>query len=238
MNFCATPASSGCCRQKKNWRAGWLAGLFALSGVMASAQDAPAQVEVSSHDCRPDNVFAYPAKLSLDLRRVAVLPLAAETASGDLSEGCTALGPVLLEQLVKTKKFETVAVDAAVLRQATGQASWTGTETLPPDFLPFLHREYGCDAVLFVELTAYRAYAPLAVGWRFKLVDVRSGQIVWAADELFDAAEPAVYHASQRFSGQRLKWPFGHEENWLAANSPRQFGRYSATVLLGTLPER
>jgi hypothetical protein len=35
--------------------------------------------------------------------------------------------------------------------------------------------------VPFAELTAYRAHAPLAVGWRLKLVDACSGQIVWAA---------------------------------------------------------
>ena len=137
--------------------------------------------------------------LSLNLQRVAVLPLAAENAGSDLPEGCETLTPVLWEQLVKTKKFEVVAVDAAKLRSRTGQVNWTGAENLPPDFFAFLRREYGCDGVLFAELTAYRAYAPLAVGWRLKLVDARTGQIVWSADELFDAARPGVSRAAQQF---------------------------------------
>lgn len=176
--------------------------------------------------------------MSLNLQRVAVLPIASETTGSDLPEGCETLTPVLWEQLVKTRKFEVVAVAAAKLRSRTGQAHWTGTENLPPDFFAFLRREYGCDAVLFTELTAYRAYAPLAVGWRLKLVDARSGQILWSADELFDAARPSVSHAAQRFEQKKSLVPFYYQENWVAINSPRRFGSYSAAALLETLPER
>ena len=220
------------------WRVNWLTGVFAMSGMLAGCQAAPPHADSFRRGERPVNVFAYPAKLSLDLRRVAVLPLAAETGGRDLPEGCAALAPVLWEQLVKARKFEVVTVEAANLRRSSGQTAWTGLEVLPPDFLASLRREYACDGVLFAELTAYRAYAPLAVGWRLKLVDVRSGQILWAADELFDAAQPAVYRAAQRYAGPRSLWPFGREENWVAANSPRQFGRYAAAAVLDTLPER
>jgi hypothetical protein len=183
-------------------------------------------------------VFVYRSKLSLNLQRVAVLPMAAETSDRELPDGCAALSPVLWEQLLKTKKFELVAVDPVRLRRGTGQAYWTGTEALPADFLAFLRREYGCDAVLFAELTTYRAYAPMAVGWRLKLVDARSGQILWAADELFDAARPSVAIAAQRFAEPALTLPFVYEGSWLAVNSPSQFGRYSAAALLNTLPAR
>jgi hypothetical protein len=239
MNFSASSGRGGERRRlEKKWRAGWWAGLFALGGILAAAQAAPPKADALGRDYRPDNVFAYPAKLSLDLRRIAVLPLAAEASGNDLAEGCTALTPAVWEQLVKAKRFELVAVDNAGMRRATGKVGWTGAEMLPPDFLGFLRREYACDGVLFVELTSYRAYAPLAVGWRFKLVDARSGQIVWAADELFDAAIPAVSHAAQQFAEPRFFWPFGREENWLAVNSPRQFGRYAAAAVLDRLPER
>ena len=38
----------------------------------------------------------------------------------------------------------------------------TGVENLPPDFFAFFRREYGCDGVLFAELTTYRGDAPMA----------------------------------------------------------------------------
>jgi hypothetical protein len=238
MNSSASSGSGKIRWQKKMWRAGRWAGLFAFSGVLAGCQSAPLQVSIFRRDYRPDNVFTYPPKLALNVQRVAVLPLAAETAGQGLPEGCDALSPVLWEQLVKTKKFEVVAVDAGKLRSRTGRANWTGGEALPADFLAFLRREYGCDAVLFTELTAYRAYAPLAVGWRLKLVDAGSGQIIWSADELFDAAHPGVGRAAQRFESHWPVLPFVYPANWVAINSPRQFGAYSAAALLGTLPER
>jgi hypothetical protein len=145
---------------------------------------------------------------------------------------------VLHDQLIKSKKFEVVALDATALRRVTGRSSWSGEETLPADFFAILRREYACDAVLFGEVTVYHAYAPLAVGWRLKLVDARSGQIIWAADELFDSAQPAVFHAAQHFAESRPFWAFFRGDNWFAINSPYQFGRYSAAALLDTLPER
>lgn len=224
--------------RKKWWRTFWPIGLITLSTALCGCQSAPLSLSLLQRSYRPDNVFVYPPKLSMNLQRVAVLPLAAETAANNLPEGCAALTPVLWDQLVKTKRFEVVTVDPARLQGGTGQANWIGFENLPPDFLAFLRREYGCDAVLFAELTAYRAYAPLAVGWRLKLVDARSGQIIWSADEVFDAARPDVAAGVQRFTNHGLTLPFGREESWVAINSPSQFGRYSAATLLDTLPVR
>ena len=238
MNFSAS-AGRGLFRHRpKNWRVGRWTGFFALCGVLSSCQTTPLHPTVFRRDFRPDNVFVYPPRLSLDFRRVAVLPLAAAADTGDLPAGCAALTPGLWEQLVKTKRFEAVAVDADKLRRNTGRAAWTGREILPADFLPFLRREYDCDGVLFVELTTYRAYAPLAVGWRFKLVDARSGQVLWSADELFDAALPAVERAAQHFEKEFPVLLQFAGQDWAMVNSPRRFGRYSAAALLDTLPER
>ncbi len=218
--------------------AGRLIGLFALGGALASCETTPLHTTIFQRDFRPDNVFVYPPKLSLDFQRVAVLPLTAANANGDLADGCEALTPVLWEQLVKSKRFEVVTVPAERLRSRTGQAAWTGNEVLPADFLAFLRREYGCDGVLFAELTAFHAYAPLAVGWRFKLVDARTGQIIWAADELFDAARPTIATAACHFEKRQDSASVANDGSWVVLNSPRRFGRYSAAALLETLPDR
>jgi hypothetical protein len=239
MNSSANSASHAEGWRKRRWRAGWSVGLIALCGSFVGCQTPPQNISLLQHEYRPDNTYAYPPKLPLELQRVAMLPLATESTDGDLPEGCEALTPVLWEQLVKTKKFEVVAVDAEKLRSRTGRAAWTGTENLPPDFFAFLRREYGCDAVFFAELTTYHAYAPLAIGWRLKLADTRTGQIIWAADELFDARRPAMAKAASAFEHPRSFFELlGDEKNWVALNSPRQFGRYSAAALLETLPER
>jgi len=220
------------------WYAGRLVGILALGGALSGGQAALLHTSIFQRDFKPDNVFVYPPKLSLDFQRVAVLPLATLSPRSDLADGCEALAPVLWDQLVKTHRFEVVSVSAEKLRSRTGQAAWTGTEVLPPDFLAFLRREYGCDGVLFAELTAYNAYAPLAVGWRFKLVDARTGQIIWAADELFDAARPTIARSACHFEKRQAADALPAESGWAVLNSPRRFGGYSAAALLDTLPDR
>ena len=238
MYFSADSGHGSPRRRPQVWRLVRFTGFTAICGVLVSCQTTPLQTTVFRRDFSPDNVFVYPKKLTLDFRRVAVLPIAAASATGDLPAGCEALAPVLLEQIGKTKKFEAVPVNGNNLRARTGQSAWTGREVLPPDFFAYLRREYDCDGVLFVELTAYRAYAPLAVGWRFKLVDARTQQIIWAADEMFDATQPSVQRAAVKFEQEKPVLPLVAENNWVALNSPRRFGRYSAAALLETLPER
>lgn len=219
-------------------RLSWLAAVWTFSGGLVSAQTNIFFSSLRPQEFQPDNIFAAPAKLSAKILRVAVLPLAAENNVGDLPEGCAALTPVVWEQAVKSKRFEAVAVNADKLRAATGRAAWTGMEVLPADFYDSLRREYGCDAVLFGEVTAFRAYAPLAVGWRFKLVDLHTGRIIWAADEIFDAADKKVARAAQRFAHPKPRIPFMESDDWAVLNSPLRFGSYSAAALLETLPER
>ncbi|HEV2693988.1 MAG TPA: hypothetical protein VG347_13925 [Verrucomicrobiae bacterium] len=238
MNFRASPAGDIVRRREKSWRVVGSACLIALGAVVAGCQTAPLHTTVFRRDFRPDNVFVYPNKLSLDFRRVAILPIAPAAGDHDLPEGCEALDPVLWEQIVKTKRFEAIPVDASHLSQRMGRSTWTGREVLPPDFFAYLRREYDCDGVLFAELTTYRAYSPLAVGWRFKLVDVRTGQVIWSADELFDASRPEVQQAADHFEAEKSGIPFLTAKNWAMTTSPRLFGRYSAATLLDTLPER
>jgi len=205
---------------------GWLAWAALSSGVLPAA------------DSRPDNVFARPLVLPPTLQRVAVLPLVAESQDAGLPDGCEALQPVLFAELVRTEKFEVVAVPPEHLRASSGRAAWTGAEELPKGFLDSLQREYGCDAVLFCELTVYHAYAPLAIGWRLKLADVRTHQIIWAADEVFDAGQPKVAHQALQFLANRGPAADKDALRWRLASSPRQFGNYTAAALLSRLPAR
>src|ERR1035441_7903692 len=87
--------------------------------------------------------------------------------------------------------------------------------------------QYGCAPTLIPLIRRFtsppawvnctrRRNTPLAVGWRLKLVDARSGQIIWSVDELFDAARPGVFRAAQRFERPGFVMPFFHDENWVA----------------------
>ncbi len=226
-------------------RCWWLVKTQRRLGVLMVCLLVPVSAEPGACSNPVDNVFSLSSVLPVTLRRVAVLPLATASDSSDRMQGCEALGPILNAELGKTGKFEVVPIAPEDLRGVTGRLSWTGTEQLPADFFDALQRISGCDAVLFSELSQYRAYAPLAVGWRLKLVDVRSHQVLWAADQSFDARQPQVSKELQR--KQPAKWRSifdwnqaqdGIKEAWEMDNSPRKFGEYTVSRVLATLPAR
>lgn len=238
---------------KRNFFRKNLAALAIMAVCAALTEDAV----VFGQDSKPQNVFVASPVLPKDLKRIVLLPLVGGESRVDLNSGCEMLDCILQAELVKTKKFEVTPVGPEMLRSLTGRSGWTGSEILPVDFFASLQRAYGCDAVLFCQLTEFRAYAPLAAGWRMKLVDAHTQKIIWAADEVFDAAEPAVAKSAQQFQKQQqnvqgktrsllktlLKYADREpssalDDQWGILNSPRYFGQYSAEKLLQTLPER
>ncbi len=236
--------SAGNASKLENCHADWI--LSAVRGlVLAAATTLLAGCETSGlksvtlvSPYKPNNIFIAAPQLPGDLKRVAVLPLACGGRRTDLAEGRDALGPVLVAELIKAKKFDVVPVPPGELSRLTGRMDWTGKEVLPAGLLVLLKKEYGCDAVLFCELTEFRAYAPLAVGWRLKLVDVRRNKTIWAGDEHFDAGNPAVIAGARIYQRRGQVVLDDNSGGWLAINSPRRFGQYSLDSLLGTLPVR
>ena len=218
----------------------WLPAFLgaALLPLLAGCASPGSTAVALSRSYRPDNVFGGNGQLPAGIRRVAVLPLVCDPQSTDLTVGRDTLEPVLIAELNKTKKFEVVRVPAEEMERLFGRAEWTGDEVLPANFLEELGKEYGCDAVLFCQLTEYQAYVPLAVGWRMRLVEVEGQRTLWAGDEDFDAGKPSVVAGARSYQ-RREEVQLGDETaDWLAINSPRWFGQYSIACLLGTLPDR
>ncbi len=231
--------------------------LFVACVILAGCAMLSSTTIAFGQDIKSQNVFSASPILPKDLKRVAVLPLTCEKSRADLASGCEILDPILQAELVKTKKFEVVSAGSEMLRSLTGQPGWTGAEVLPTNFFDSLQRTYGCDAVLFCQLTMFHAYEPLAVGWRMKLVDATTKKIIWAADLVFDASDPAVVKGAEQFQKQQQNVhgetesllknlarvadrqpPSVLDDQWMILNSPRCFSQFSAVKLLQTLPER
>jgi hypothetical protein len=184
------------------------------------------------------NVFRASDSLPHGVRRVAVLPMTCDEQHSDLSFGRDALDTVLRSELVKTRKFEVVVVTPEALRARTGRTSWSNEDVLPEGFLQWLRETYGCDAVLFSRLTTFRAYPPLAVGWRLQLVDVRGRETLWASDEVFDAGQPGVMTGALKYQSRELQAVGNQVNEFAMAKSPRRFGQYAVAELLATMPAR
>ncbi|HTR42763.1 MAG TPA: hypothetical protein VMH87_14215 [Pseudomonadales bacterium] len=234
--------------------------LFLTSCIVASFAFCGREVFADNTGLPTANVYVSSKTLPASLKRVLVLPLACENSDvnfNDLSQGCRTLNPVVQSELTKVGRFEVIAITPQQLRTCTGQLSWNGTETLPPDFFSNLRNVYGCDGVLFCDLTTFRPNDPLAVGWRFKLTDAATGKIIWSADEIFDAGNLDVAKDAERFEKSRqphhnfmyntysfLAWCVDTptrsalDDQWKILHSPSFFAEYSLANLLATLPPR
>ena len=219
------------------WVAAVAAILFCTSLVGCMSVGTPSDL-VRGHSYQPQNVFTGPGALPVNIRRVVVLPLVCDENNSILTEGRAELEPILLDELIKTKRFEVVSSDSDFLKNRTTRAEWGSEDVLPPEFFTLLRDNSGCDAVLFSRLTVFRAYPPLAVGWRIRLVDAQTRRTIWSADEVFDGGQPAVENGARRHQLNEERAPGGAPDEWFIQNSPSKFGQYTAARLLATLPPR
>ncbi len=184
----------------------------------------------------PANVHVASSSLPPGIRRVALLPLSVTDTRADPEMVRESLQPVFQGELIKAGRFEVVTVSPSRLQEWTGRPEWLASEELPPDLLTRLGENTGCDAVLFAQITEYRAYRPVAVGFRLQLVDVTQGMVWWAADEVIDSHDPVVANSARRYHLSHAARPRKLTDPDEILTSPRRFARYAAGVLIATCP--
>lgn len=180
--------------------------------------------------------FAGDQALPAGIRRVLVLPI----YGGNLTEpeAIRALDPVLLNALQHQQRFEVVTVSREECALRFGAAEFSSAGALPRGFLEQISHAYAADAVLFVDLTVYQPYRPLAVGFRAKLATVQDVRLVWTFDEIFSAADPAVINSVRRFHLQDRHTTPPVDLSTAALQSPSRFTAYAADTMFATLPPR
>src|SRR5579862_8600658 len=113
---------------------------------------------------RPQNVFVWGSSLPPQVRRVAVLPIDCDQNTSEMADGRDALEPIVRVELAKLRRFELMSISPQQLQASTGLPAWGCADALPNNLFSWLADGCGCDAVLFCRLTAFRGFAPLAVG--------------------------------------------------------------------------
>jgi len=186
----------------------------------------------------PANVKAV-AKIPDGIRRVVVLPVAGGPMLTE--ETLLKLDSVCQSELTRTGRFEVVPLSRDKLAEITGSRQISSVDKLPVvliDKLFNIYNSYGADAVLFIDVTTYSAYPPLKLGLRTKLARVTDGEIIWAADNVFAAAEIAVAN-SARHHALTLGSDHGQVDlSHTILQNPQRFAGYVAAATFLTLPPR
>jgi hypothetical protein len=209
-----------------------------LAVLLAGCAQFPSLRQATLASFEPTNVYREHDSLPMRIKRVAVLPLTVLTEDSASQFGRETLGPLLIQELTRSRQFELVAVTPEELRVITGRSLWTAEERMPADFFAKLKEQLGVDAVLFARLTQYRPYEPLSMGWRLKLLEVDEPRVLWAVDEVFDARVPQVAAGARRFAQQNPETPGLASDSEGVLTSPRRFAQYTVNSVVATLPGR
>ena len=184
------------------------------------------------------NVYMHPSGLSDEIRRVAVLPLIPSRGNREAERGIHHTQPVFTEEFSRNRRLDLVTVTPDRLQRMFGRRAFYADEPLPFDFLPRLQTETGCQAVLFAELTTFRAYPPVALGWKLHLFDLESEELIWAVDEVFDGGTSPVANSMKRFIREKHSTHGAAATDLLVLDSPREMARFSLSQVISTLMKK
>lgn len=212
---------------------GFLLAILILPGCSTK----PLRDPILGPDHQINNVYRKEGVMPGNVRRVAVLPLSFNEVNGTGSAGRETLEPVLRVELGKVARFESFYSTPAQLQLWSGRERWDDYDELPPGFLKVLAARTGADSILFTRLTHFKAYPPMIIGWRMKLVTTE-GDVIWTADEVFDAAEETVSNSARRYDRAHTKNNPVLEDSRSILLSPTKFGQYTLSTLFNTLPVR
>jgi hypothetical protein len=212
--------------------------LGALAAVLAGCAAGGARAPAASQGAgvfKPRN-FRADNFIPLSVRRVVLLPV----HGGALvpPEACEYLDPIFATALERQARFEVVTLSREDCAKGFGAPDLSSTDVLPPDFLARLGTEYGAQAVLFVDVTAYGPYRPLTLGLRAKLATVGDRRLIWTFDEVFTCLDPAVVAGLRRYYSKGSQEGAPVDLSADALVSPRRFAAYAADATFQTLPLR
>lgn len=211
-------------------RFGLVAGLALLAGCMTPPYDDPAR----------QGPFFYPsnhvgeAALPGNIRRIVLLPI----SGGEIApaSSTTSFDPVMVTALQQQNRFEVVAISRDACRRMFGVDEISSVSALPPNFMAEIAHEYAADAVMFIDVTVFRPYRPLAIGLRAKLATIRDVRLVWTFDNVFSASDPTVANSARHYLLQTSRRDVPTDMSPAVLQSPSNFAAYAADAMFSTLP--
>ncbi len=168
------------------------------------------------------------------LRRVVLLPVAGGSVAPP--ESMAALDAVVATELQRQKRFEVVPLSREDCARYFHAAEFSSVSVLPADFMAVLRREFAADAVMFVDVTVFHAYQPLALGLRAKLATLGGSRLVWTFDEVFSADDAAVANSARRHFLASDSGGVPADLSPAVLQSPARFTGYAAAAMFDTLP--
>ena len=124
------------------------------------------------------------------------------------------------------------------MEQTNGVQRVSSTNSLPNNFLSIIEAKTQANGVLFTEILNYSPYRPISVSVRSKLVDLKSGELMWAVDEIIDSGHASVQLSASMFQNSSQVRALSQKTSGSALQSPRTFLKFAASSIFSTMPQR
>lgn len=180
--------------------------------------------------------FQGEATLPAAIKRVIILPLADD---GKLQEeAMVRIDEVIIRTINQSQRFECVPLTRDEVQRLAKVRSIRSVDALPADFFQHLANDFGADAVLFVDITRYDSYPPIAIGIRAKLARLSDRSLIWSIDETYDGSKAIVANSARKYWIDLTPPNAPTDMSATALQSPNKFATYAFTSAFSTLPPR
>ncbi len=92
--------------------------------------------------------------------------------------------------------------------------------------LSVIRKQLRADAVLYGSITCYQPYPHLMVGLHLKMIDLRSGKLLWAIEQIWDSTDKLVERRMKKFYKEYMRSTYGPMDWELLITSPRAFNKF------------
>jgi len=201
--------------------------------LFSACQSTSSPPPVSGHQSA--NVYASTKELPRRLQRVALLPVYIseyDTQTDNYLDDTYATG------LQGQQRFEVVQISRSQMEEWIGKPQVESSSAIPVELFPMIQHQTGAQAVVLVDIYHFQRYQPISVGIRAKLVDLSSGEILWAVDDIYNGGEAAVLQGAREFQEEQGQNAIPDKLDQSYLYSPRRFSKFVAAALFQSIPQR
>lgn len=211
--------------------------LLLMTGVVASASVSAREAKrLAAQVYTPVN-FTGDKVLPATLHRVVLLPVYVGTTVSP--ETAATIDEALFSALQRSARFEVVVLTREESRRWFGATEFSSAGALPHGYVSVVAAKFAADAVLFVDLTVFKPYRPLATGFRAKLIAPGDLEhFTWSFDEVISADVPGVANSARRQFQQTDRSDQPVDLSPAVLQNPSRFATFAATAMFQTLPPR
>jgi len=105
--------------------------------------------------------------------------------------------------------------------------------------LSAIREQLDADAIVFGTVQQYEPYPHLLTGLNLRMIDLGTGRVIWAMEQVWDSTDKTVELRMKRYFDTQMRsgHPGASGLNWDAfLMSPRAFDKFVAAEVAGTLP--